>query len=262
MAIIEHDFLIPIDENATLLRYMSLEKFALMLEKKSLFFCRADKFSDPFECSTPKKEFEYRKFKAMKLTGSDENASDLRVQNFSVFFQRVKKSTVINCWQINTHESDGMWQLYLKTNEGIAIQSNFKRIKEAFLNTPVDIYSSKVRYIDYENDIWYNAVDYPVKVLNTITSVIHKRIEFKHENEFRLFFEIPESTSDFTGKYWDNQENRIGKLIPINLNSLVEKIIFAPTVDETGKNLIREIVNKSGCGFVFQDSSLTRKPNY
>lgn len=41
------------EDGATLWRYMSLEKFVNMLETKSLFFTRADKFEDPFEGFIP-----------------------------------------------------------------------------------------------------------------------------------------------------------------------------------------------------------------
>ena len=49
----EVDGITPPDDRDTLWRYMSLEKFVNMLETKSLFFTRADKFEDPFEGFIP-----------------------------------------------------------------------------------------------------------------------------------------------------------------------------------------------------------------
>jgi hypothetical protein len=39
----------PANENAKIWRYMDFTKFVSLLEKKALFFCRADKLGDPFE---------------------------------------------------------------------------------------------------------------------------------------------------------------------------------------------------------------------
>ena len=36
--------------------------------------------------------------------------------------------TAVNCWHINEHESAAMWDLYLKSNEGIAIQSTYQKL--------------------------------------------------------------------------------------------------------------------------------------
>lgn len=262
MLILEHKYLIPLEITAKLWRYVNFKKFRSMLENKSLFFCRADKFGDPFECSTPRREFEYRKQKELTKNGNDVSKADHQVKEMSDFFKQVKKSIIVNCWHINTHESAGMWQLYLKNNEGVAIQSDISRLSKAFLNTPESIYASKVRYIDYEKDIWYNQSDYPFHTVNTITPVIHKRIEFKHETEFRLFIEIHESTFDSHSSYWEKRQFKSGKNISVDINSLVEKIIFSPTIDKNGKKRILDMGKVFGYNFEFTDSSLLNEPKY
>ena len=60
MSIYDHENYIPLKPGEKLWRYIDFNKFKLLLETKSLFFCRADKFSDPFEGSVPKKESEYK----------------------------------------------------------------------------------------------------------------------------------------------------------------------------------------------------------
>ena len=45
-------------------------------------------------------------------------------------------------------------KLYLKSDEGVAIQSTFKRLKENFNQKESrPVYIGKVRYIDYEKDV-------------------------------------------------------------------------------------------------------------
>ena len=262
MPIHHHDYLIPIGEREILWRYIDLSKLISLLKEKRLFFCRADKYSDPFECSTPQREYEYRKQVSLKRANNDHTKAKVQVDTMSTFFQKVKQSTVVNCWHINATESDAMWRIYLKTNEGVAIQSNISRMKEAFKSAPENIYASKVRYIDYSKDIYHNPDEYDVFTVNTITPVIHKRLEFRHESEFRLFHEIHESTFDYSGKYWDTQESPMGKFFNVGVNALVEKIIFSPTSDDSCKEKIKTLVTDLGYNFQFRESTLSQEPVY
>jgi hypothetical protein len=107
MAIRNHDNLINADPTLVLWRYMDLEKFRSFLENQALFFCRADKFSDPFEGSLPRIEYESRNAWAGKDT-----------QAIIDKHKYLKRSFIVNCWHINNNESDAMWRLYLKDNEG------------------------------------------------------------------------------------------------------------------------------------------------
>jgi|WetSurMetagenome_2_1015567.scaffolds.fasta_scaffold04149_6 hypothetical protein len=262
MPIHPHDYLIPIDEKEILWRYINTEKLFSLLSKKRLFFCRADKFSDPFECSTPVREYEWRKGIWESRLGNNYERIEEQMAKMGDFYQRVKKSTVVNCWHINSHESDAMWRIYLKTNEGVAIQSNISRITEALQDCTENIYASKVRYIDYSSGIYHHPIEYPVETLNTITPVIHKRFEFSHECEFRLFQEIRESTIDLSGEYWTKQENSRGKFINVDINKLIERIVFSPSADIDYKNFIRLKIEEMGYKFSFYDSKLSNSPIY
>jgi len=262
MPIHPHPYLIAIGEDEILWRYVDLHKLISLLTEKRMFFCRADKYADPFECSTPLREFRYRQKVSMERSKNDPVEATKQVENMSSFFQRVKQATVINCWHINTNESDAMWRIYLKTNEGVAIQSNIARIKNAFNNTAENVYASKVRYIDYSKDIYHSIKEYPVNTVNTITPVIHKRKEFSHESEFRLFFEDQQASSDFTGKYWSTQENPLGKYFNIDVNQLIDRIVFSPTSDNVCKEKIKKIVSDLGYNFGFKDSALGQSPVY
>jgi hypothetical protein len=140
MTIEKHRCMIPISPRKVLMRYIDLAKFHDMLETSSLFFCRADKFSDPFEGSLPKREYDYRNKQGF-------------VEGFEQLHLKMKKFTLINCWHINENESDAMWRLYLKTNEGVAIQTTIGKLCFALDKSTSTFRVSKVRYIDYDKDI-------------------------------------------------------------------------------------------------------------
>jgi len=105
--------------NDIIWRYLNLDKFISLLERKSLFFCRADRFSDPFEGSLPKREADYRivnQEQASIFYGKPFNREQAfeNIIAMAEMHKNLKRAVVINCWHINKHESDGMWQLYLK----------------------------------------------------------------------------------------------------------------------------------------------------
>lgn len=63
-----------------------------------------------------------------------------------------RKNICINSWHINDGESDAMWKLYSKNDDGVAIQSTFEQLKKSINKSPKEIYIEKVKYIDH--DTW------------------------------------------------------------------------------------------------------------
>lgn len=107
----------PLQTNK-LWRYTNLSKFTDLLEKKALYFARADRFEDPFEGIFP-------------TNGSKDPIHHMTKQ----FYQLNRKWVCINCWHLNEFESAAMWSLYTNKNQGIAIQTTYNRFKNCFFNT-------------------------------------------------------------------------------------------------------------------------------
>lgn len=265
MAIYEHDYFIPIESKKILWRYLDLDKFISLLETKSLFFCRADKFSDPFEGSIPKREAEFRmtsEKRSSERLGTEFNEKQAleNIEGTKELHKKFKQKYIINCWTINETESDAMWRLYLKDNEGVAIQTTSDRILQTIEQIPESIGISRIRYIDYDKGQWYNKSDYPHSSYNFYTPLVHKRLEFKHENEFRLIMEIPEE--DDYNNYWNKQKNHKGLFIPIDIEMLIEKIFLPPTVDNETIESLKNVSESYGYKFTFEKSKLSSEPYY
>lgn len=265
MPIIKHDYCISFDEDYCIWRYIDLNKFKSLLETRSLFFCRADRFSDPFEGSIPKKEVEFR-IKMMRRAADfygapfNQEKSERQILGISSMHQNFKRGTIINCWHINDNESDAMWKLYLKSNEGIAIQTTIKRLLFAFKDTLEEIVPSKVRYIDYENEIWYDPLEYPFKSYNLLKPFFHKKKEFMHEYEFRLFHNIDNAIK--YKNYWIDKNIEKGKLISVNLNDLIGRIILPPTADNIIESKVNKLIDDYGLNIKISKSSLLNEPYY
>ena len=237
MSYIDHQLFTDPPSHNKIWCYIALCKFESILQKQALFFCRADHFIDPFEGSLPKREFEYREQEAIELMRiygirPYREKAEQKAKGLSSFQKKLTELTVINCWHYNETESDAMWQLYLKDNRGVAIQSNCQRIKRAFRDTKEEILIGKVRYIDYidyEKGIFYDRDEFPHSTFTTFTPFIHKRLHFKHEQEYCALTEV-ESHSNFKHD-WSIEESENGKFIDVNVEELIEKVIVPPKAD-------------------------------
>lgn len=261
----ENKYCIKPRSDLTIWRYMSLEKFELLLQNQALFFCRADRFSDPYEGSIPKEEAEYRIKNRRKISANfrqkfDEQKAQENIKAISNRHRNFKKQHIINCWHINNSENDSMWRLYLKSNEGVAIKTTVDKLLNSFANTPDKIYCSKVRYLDYVNDIWYDEIDYPCMGYNMLIPLVHKRVEFKQEEEIRLINDI--GIDDDLDQFWEQQPNQKGKNIKVEIESLIDTIYSLPTSNEYQIKKIREIISNNNFDFNVQKSKLSIEPYY
>ena len=126
-----------------------------LINSKTLFFSRADKFEDPFEgakgLKKNKKKWDkhYLDFfeQAYKNppVGVDFNKSDSEIKKEAKRLlsqldsggMHDQKRTFINCWHENDFESEAMWKLYTKNmSEGIAIQTTYHRLYKALKKNP------------------------------------------------------------------------------------------------------------------------------
>jgi hypothetical protein len=240
-------FIQPSDENIKIWRYLDFTKFIALLDSQSLFFSRSDKLGDPFEGSYPKgsiaiRENSYRNhFKDSdldKLLNLLRSASDTW-----------RKFVTINCWHMNNHESAAMWKLYLKSNDGIAIQSTYQKLKKSIIDER-DVFTGIVKYIDYEIEVF--------KPGNLLIPFLFKRKSFEHESEVRAVTIIPSTINEK-----ENGEPRVqGLNIKVNLNDLIENIYVSPNSQQWFVELVQSVINKFQYKFELLQSNLNATPLY
>ena len=225
----------PQDEEIKIWRYLDFTKFVSYLNKKALFFTRADKLDDRFEG---------------KFTDADIN----RWKDVLKIKRRTEKIEILNgfrkvinisSWHINECESAAMWQ------------STFKRLKDSFKVNKVDeIYIGFVKYIDYEKDSIPDG--------NIFNPFLYKRKSFEHEKELRAIimkFALVEQTKGKHILYIDPEW--IGNYVKSDLSVLIENIVVSPTAPDWFAELIRSIMNKFGLTDIeIRQSDLTKDPLY
>jgi len=227
-----------IDENTKLWRYMDLPKLLSMITNNELYFCRADKFDDPYEGSYPNSDKENRDFilRAMK------HNNDPHISNHvnSTTYQALVKYFNISCWHMNEHESLAMWNCYTSKGNGIAIQTTYKKLKESLgsleFDPKFDIYLGKVSYKDYKTCKSEGTV-------NEIIPFFMKRTSYEHEKEFRVAVLNKSSEGVDENGHLVGKPYEYGKNLNIDMKNLIDNIYLAPKTPSWQYDLIKKLAN-------------------
>lgn len=231
----------PEDKNCKLWRYMDLAKFMSLITNSQLYFSSSNNFSDIYEGHLSKKLLQDI------LSDQTDNFFNDSVEAMRFFCNNLKKSTYINCWHKNEHESAAMWELYSKTPESIAIETTYnKLINSIIIDSNINIYISEVLYLDYSKE--KNSFD------STISPFIFKRKSFEHEKEIRLILQTTYMKKEYINIL--NNYNSSGKYIDINLNLLIKKIHLSPTSPFWFEKLIKDILKKYNLNIPVKKSTL------
>lgn len=258
----EKGYLTTPTDDAKVWRYMDLTKFLFILETETLFFPtvaslrKADKWEGSWS------NFEFSEY----VGGTSSSQSEIKEFWFSLQSKVASHQVGVSCWHKSEDQSNAMWKIYLSGNEGIAIQTSFGNLKEAFddkhPNWPncggnfqdrkVSLIAGNVEYIDWSN---------PPENTRTLKQFMLKGKEFEYEQEVRMLaelFPIPGAPQSTTGKITDKdtlglsdsvhkQVMEIGGVaIPIRVSKLIQNIYVTPTVLPWFVNLVEKIVSRYG----------------
>lgn len=227
----EHSEIEAPPQNAILWRYMDFTKYISLLDRRALFFARADTLDDPYEGSvtaaTP------------RLPG--EHTGGL------VALRRAMRSNIfVNCWHESDNESAAMWKLYAR-DAGIAVRSTFTSLARS-IQTEHSIYIGRVKYIDYVAD--------PMPTKNIFTPFLHKRRSFEHEREVRAI------SQDWKGEefYKELLPQGDGRYYETDVQSLISEVVVAPFCQDWLFELVASATKKYGLTICVKRSILERPP--
>ncbi|MHB1420829.1 MAG: hypothetical protein ACYCX4_14830 [Bacillota bacterium] len=254
MAVNEHPvFVSPEDPNIIIWRYMDFARFVSFIHNNTLFFSRSDCLGDPYEGSFSRANEKLRQDMYKDLP---ENVPKM----ISAFYKKTREFTFVNCWHMNSFESDAMWKLYLKNGEGVAIRSTYSRLIKSLSEASEDIYVGTVNYIDYANTV--------IPEYNAFYPYVHKQKYFSHEQELRAVIQALPSIADkdnpSTFPTIDMSFIQLEKGIKVktNIDVLIESVYVAPTSADWFYELIQSILEKYKICKAINRSSLIEVPYY
>lgn len=255
---------IPKDETKVW-RYMDLAKLLSILETKTLFFPTVDllrKMADAREGSLQNLE------PSQYVGGTEKSKRDIWGGVVLPVMDKVaRKQVAVSCWYVSDHESNAMWKSYLHSNEGIAIQTTFGKLKEAFDNQhpnwleyggnfvgqKIPIVAGQVEYVDWQSVLSNTK---PMK------QFFYKGVSFDHERELRLIAKlfplvgspdnlekgqsfnvetINETHLGLSAKALEQVSRANGVSLPIILDKLITNIYVVPTAAKWFADLIHHI---------------------
>jgi hypothetical protein len=145
-----------------------------------------------------------------------------------------------------------MWKLYLKSNEGIAVQSSYKNLRDSIVDDE-KVLLGIMKYIDYENE--------SIDAGNLLSAFVHKRKSFEHEREIRaLVIEFPVGDENDPELHFERETITDGLKIKVDLEQLIEKIYVAPSAPGWFADLVRALVQRYGYDFEVVHSRLDQEP--
>jgi len=227
---IHPSFYPPEDKNAKIWRYINFDHFQNMLKEESLYFSKATKFLDPYEGTLP----EYNNSVRQTMYSPEQFSSTEQYERFISNMPDVMKTVskiekenyIVNCWHLNEFESASMWHMYSNVKAGIAIQSTYEKIRKSFKNPNKIIGVGKVRYLDFKKE-WGNEAF-------TLDTFLIKRKSFLCDNELRVISYLQ-----------DDERDKDGKHIKIDLNTLIERIYIAPLSEPSFEEKVKSEVEQT-----------------
>ena len=192
--------------NITMWRYMSLNNLIRLLESKSLYFTRADQFSDKHEFTLP----------ASTVKKLHEQHSDQDITEAEKVIEQFRDETFVSCWTIKTAESYPLWKIYLgDSKHGVAIKTKAGKLRRSLetlnANKKVTMYHVSVKYSNFidPDDMYYRQV------------ASTKREFYQSEDEARLFFSLEGDSPAL-----NRNQPRIGFVI--NPPEVIDAIYLSP----------------------------------
>lgn len=235
----------PENNEIKIWRYLTLPKFIDLLHSRTLFFTRADllRGEDKAEGSSlTNADLDAIKFfdelSKRNISIPHQNLANTSINDLMALSQRTHevseelliKRFFINCWHMNEHESFAMWKIYSEPF-GVCIQSTYNSLTRSFNDPEYNfhkhpkIYSGEVKYINWDSDSMPRD--------NGFWPVMHKKREFKYENELRCIV-------------WEHNKNIVK--VGVDLEQLIHNIHINPYTPPWFHDVIVSLCEKYGVG--------------
>lgn len=241
-----HSFLAQPPDDGRLWRYMTPTVFLSVVLGRSLYFARLDTFEDPFEGVPPPAVMEA----ARRRRHSESDEAARRLETWKKMIALCRTSICASCWHVGNEESEAMWKLYARFEDGLAIVTTLKSIKAAFDDQ--DLTGGLVDYSGRE----FEAGTTEEKLLQWAMT---KRPSHRHENEFRL---LARRLRKNPGDRRDNGETSddAGLALPVDPAVLIEEVVLSPRMARWQVDLFRGLFERLGFRRPVHASSLLTSP--
>lgn len=147
-----------LDSHATIWRYLTFPKFVSLLETQALWFSKLSILKDPLEGMTPgptRAQMKRHDRDIEEWFADEERKKQVR-RFVEINEEDGRELIVANCWFVGHHESKGMWDEYVRNDEGVAVRSTAECLANSLWLSHECWWMGKVHYVDLAN---YDQMD-------------------------------------------------------------------------------------------------------
>jgi len=226
--------------DTVLWRYLDAAKLFDFFENSTLFFCRADHFSDKFEGAfTP----------TLRDQISASYACGEIDYTYEQFKRRMRESVFINCWHRNQDDSAAMWALYGKSDCAVALTSTVGQLADTLraADTGHEAWIARVEYVKHWSDPKLDVSPDYARIF------AYKTKAYEYEKEVRVII-------DRTGARHHGGEQDAGIVIRVDAARLLRSIVIAPDAPPWFEKLVRQSALRYGIKAPVRRSKLATDP--
>jgi hypothetical protein len=226
--------------DTVLWRYLDAAKLFDFFENSTLFFCRADHFSDKFEGAfTP----------SLRQQISDAYARGEIDYTYEGFKRRMRESVFINCWHRSQDDSAAMWALYGKSECAVALTTTVGQLADTLEGIEEEhaISIARVEYVKHWSD---PKLDVSPDFTRIFT---YKTKAYEYEKEVRVII-------DRTGHSLVPELLQTGIVVPVDARTLLRSIVIAPDAPPWFEKLVRQSALRYGTKAPVRRSKLALDP--
>jgi hypothetical protein len=227
----------PMRRDTVLWRYLDAAKLFDFFENSTLFFCRADHFSDKFEGAfTP----------SLREQVSAAHARGEIDYDYAEFKRRMRESVFINCWHRNQDDSAAMWALYGKSDCAVALTTTVGQLADTAAGIAEHAISiARVEYVKHWSDPKLDVSPDYTRVF------AYKTKAYEYEKEVRVII-------DRTGHA--PAPAAPGIVVPVAADRLLRSIVIAPDAPPWFEQLVRQSARRYGIRVPVRRSRLATDP--
>lgn len=209
-----------IHQESILRRYMDLPKLLDLLHTKSLYFRRADGFSDRLEGAL---------FPSLRKSLDEAFVQRQAPDDADYFYRRAREGNYVSCWTIGARDNMALWQLYGGLKTSIAVTSTVDCLFRCAVFWNRSTHFHKVRYVDHRRVRNY--------VIGHYTDVLqYKSNAYKYERELRVI--VPQQEDGW-------EKNPIEVRLPLpSVDALVRSVVVAPEADSNFLKAVRDLCKR------------------
>jgi hypothetical protein len=241
----------PPDRNASIWRYIDIDKFESMVRDRALYMARADRLGDEHEGTTPPAELELWR-RVAEQTGDEHERLTIEHHSLqrSEYAAAFRNTYYVSCWHMAADENVAMWDRYVRTPDSVAVRTTYSALRDQF--SPAIVNIGMVRYIDYDRE--------PLPSINMLQRITHKRHFFADEREVRAVVcaLLPEDVRNVHVDPYLTSDAR-GLKLPVHMQRLVQGVVLNPKSSSTFKDQVTNLCAANGLP-VPQFSRMARPP--